>query len=140
MSQVGAAGWIALLFGLFLGGSAAIELLKYTGFRRRAQRTSGVVVGFRTSTSRGGGPRPKTMYHPILEFTTQDGRHVKSSPKAGTNPPIARDGDRVTVVYDPREPDQVEVGGKGWIRPTLLVVGAVLGFFFVVVFFVGVAS
>lgn len=73
---------------------------------------------------------PRTVYHPVLESTTKNGQSVRAKMNVGTNPPVARQGERVNVIYDPGHPSDAEIARKGWFRPTLLLFLGILGPFF----------
>lgn len=81
-------------------------------------RVPGVVAGIRASETSDVG---RGSYYPILRFRTADGQDIETSSDIGTDPPPAREGDRVTVVYDPAEPRTARIdsmlgsgSGIGW--------------------------
>ena len=49
------------------------------------------------------------VYMPTVEFTTVDGTPVRATSPIGTNPRPGRVGERVTVMYDPGNPQKVRV-------------------------------
>ncbi|MQA83306.1 MAG: DUF3592 domain-containing protein [Streptosporangiales bacterium] len=116
--------WFAVGAGVFCVLLGAYYLLKYWTFRQRAQRVPGTVVALTAEAGFGGAGRYER--HPVLQFTTPEGREIRARMRFGSNPAIARVGDRVTVRYDPKNPEEAEIEGKGWLQPFLL--------FFLVVF------
>ncbi|MQA96846.1 MAG: DUF3592 domain-containing protein [Streptosporangiales bacterium] len=81
-------------------------------------RVPGEVVGMRVNETSEVG---RGSYYPVLRFATADGRDVETASDIGTDPAPAREGDRVTVVYDPAEPRTARIDstlgrgtGIGW--------------------------
>ena len=103
-------------------------------FRARAQHASGVVVrnAFKARTASVAG----RSYHPVVRFADAAGRvHVVtcSACAVGGTPAYAA-GERVTVLYDPRNPDHVRIDTvfDRYGLPVLLCLGAVFGLVFLV--------
>ncbi|MEU8268354.1 DUF3592 domain-containing protein [Sphaerisporangium sp. NPDC049002] len=91
-----------------LGGAV---ILNARDFRRRARRGRGQVVRLRAVRTGGSGRerRHSAVYHPVLRFTTDDGELVEAESPVGGDPPPARPGDRVPIIYDPADPAQVRI-------------------------------
>ncbi|WP_405148317.1 DUF3592 domain-containing protein [Sphaerisporangium sp. NBC_01403] len=91
-----------------LGGAV---ILNARDFRRRGRRGRAQVV--RLHAVRAGGTRRErrlnSVYHPVLRFTTEDGEQIEAESPVGSNPPPARPGDRVPIIYDPADPTQVRI-------------------------------
>lgn len=138
MGQVTARGWSILALGVAVIVLCVVQLGKYIAFRRRAQRVPGTVAGFHKRATGGSGPR--SVYQPILEFTTIEGRDMHARMRVGTNPRPARQGQQVTVIYDPSRPTEAEIEGKGWIRVVILLAAAAGGVIIVAAFLVGTLS
>lgn len=132
--MIGFSGWLALVFGLILAVAGTNELRKHAGFRKRARRARALVVGMHQSVGGRGGAAPQYRYHPVLAFRTAEGREVQARTNLGTNPPTAREGQRVTVVYDPHDPENVEITGKGKIGLAVTLVLTLFGFALLAVF------
>lgn len=128
------AGWIVLVLGLVFAGAFGGDLLKYVIWRRRAERVPGRVTELHRRLGGSRGDRPQMRYSPILEFTTRDGRDIRTRLNVGTKPAPAKTGEQVTVVYDPRSPEHADIAGKGWLRLSLLILGTLLGVSLVGVF------
>ncbi|MEV1203558.1 DUF3592 domain-containing protein [Microbispora rosea] len=112
---------IGLVFGLIGGGIT----MNAREFRRRAQRARGLVVGLRASRSDDG-----TSYYPTIRFTTVYGQQVEAETTFGSNPPPARPGEEVTVLYDPARPTRIRIdsaAGSGTLLGGIfLAVGIIL--------------
>jgi hypothetical protein len=98
-------------------------------FMRRAQRVQGQVVELRhrwSSSSDGGS---SSSWHPVLAFTTADGRRVQAESPIGSSPAPTGQGDWVPVLYDPANPGDVRVDtgmGRGsFVWGLFSVIGAV---------------
>lgn len=97
--------WSFFLFGLAMMLIFAFQLVRYVNFRGRSVRVAGRVVDLKKSSNGN--------YHPILEFTTAEGRDVRTRMRAGSRPAPARRGQSVFVVYDPQNPTEAEISNKG---------------------------
>jgi hypothetical protein len=97
-------------------------------FTLRGKKTSGTVVGYRTSRSaRGGGGEAE-----IVEFTGPDGNTVQFTEKVYRTRIIQREGHTVNVMYDPNNPQKARINSFWTLYSTptiLLIVGAGLVLF-----------
>lgn len=116
---------LGLVFGL-IGGAITMNARE---FRRRAQRTRGLVVGLRASRSGNG-----TVYYPTIRFTTLYGRQVEAETGYGSNPPPARPGEEVPVLYDPDRPTRIRIDS---VMGNGMLLGGVFLAFGIVLFTVG---
>lgn len=91
-----------------LGVWAAARLRR---FRRTAVQVPGVVTALRAHSSSSGDSGVSVIYRPVLRFTTMDGRIVETESSFGSNPPPARQGARVPVLYDPANPSDARLTG-----------------------------
>jgi hypothetical protein len=125
----------ALVSLLFVGAGIACAVAgariarRTRDFNRRAVRVSGLVVelsyegrGDPTSASAGG------YWVPVLEFTTAEGRPVRTRAMYGSVPAPARPGDHVMVLYDPQQPARAlvadrKLAGGGCLSGGMLGVG-----------------
>jgi hypothetical protein len=126
---------------LFVVAGIAILIASVRGliganrFERRAQRTSALVteLRWRAHSNRAGSSGPNSrVAHPVLRFVLPDGRTVEVESGAGTNPPSAREGDTVTVLYDPDDPTVARVDGLMNSGRLAAVIGLIMGLAFVV--------
>lgn len=77
-------------------------------FDRRAARAPGRITGVRWKAV--GPPAETTMTgFPELLFTLPDGREVETVARTGTTFDAMREGQAVTVLYNPAEPSQARV-------------------------------
>ncbi|MEU9889905.1 DUF3592 domain-containing protein [Sphaerisporangium sp. NPDC051011] len=122
---------MVLIFGviaLVFGGIGLGALMSARDFRRIAQRVPGEVVRLRESRDSEG-----SVYYPTIRFMTLNGQYVEAETHFGSNPPPARVGGRVTVLYDPARPDRIRLEGF-WAGGKLIgVLFASLGLVFLVV-------
>lgn len=95
-------------------------------FLNTAQSTSGVVVDLErrhsSSTSSSGS---STTYAPVVEFTApESGQTITFTSNSSSNPPAYDEGDDVTVLYDPAEPEEARIDSfmSLWFLPLLLLV------------------
>lgn len=120
-------GGIGLVFAL-VGGKLSVGALN---FRKRATRTHGQVVGLRPRRSRQG-----VTYHPIVRFVTASGVPMEAETPSGGNPPPARPGQQVPVLYDPDAPTRIRLDtatGDGFLFSLIFLgIGIVLLVFAVV--------
>lgn len=118
--------WAPLILGAAVLVAGLVQAAKYIVFRSRAQRVSGTVAGLR---GKPGTAEGVPSYQPILHFTTLEGREIRTKMRVASFPAPAKPGERVTVVYDPRNPSTAEIKGKGWLFLLVLVFAFfVLGF------------
>ncbi|MET8047383.1 DUF3592 domain-containing protein [Streptosporangium sp. NPDC005286] len=116
-----------IVFGAVFAGIGVRVLTVGQRLRRHGVRVPGIVVGLRWSSSNGND---SGVYYPTLQFQTVQGSVVETESDLGSNPPPARPGQQVMVVYDPERPQRARldgVGGKGVLHSVLfLTVGAVI--------------
>jgi len=96
---------LAIFFasGLFLIFIGLRQILRARHAARTFSRATGTVVEYRVSTDM----EHSTLYHPIVEFSTSDGRQFRVEclwSKEIVNPI----GSSIILVYDPREPEKAE--------------------------------
>ncbi len=101
-------------------------------FSRRAQPAEGVVTGIVEYRDRGGGfsgssgawvdgawtggsgaSAPMSIYYPVVRFRTADGREVETQTMMGTSFKRVREGEPVTVLYDPKDPTRAQLERSG---------------------------
>jgi Protein of unknown function (DUF3592) len=98
---------------------AVAAVLVGVGLRRRresqrfaasAARAGGVVVELVSGSPgpRGGVP----LAYPVVRYHTTDGREVVFRSALGSQPPLWRPGQSVTVLYDPANPEAARIETK----------------------------
>jgi hypothetical protein len=84
--------------------------------------------GAQPSVPGAGDPPGGFIYRPTVEFTTAGGQEVRATSTTGTNPHPGRVGGTVTVYYDPRDPERVQVSStrrvRGCVETGFIVLGA----------------
>jgi hypothetical protein len=85
----------------------------------RYEKTTGTVVGYRTSRGPRGGGQAE-----IVEFTGPDGKTVQFTEKVYSTRLIERSGHTVRVLYDPNNPGRARMNSFGtlYLFPILLTV------------------
>ncbi len=102
-----------LLAGLVLAVLGVIIIRQHRRLTRTGQRVTGTVTGtvtdlrWHSHAKQGGGGY--TTYHAVLAFRTLDGQEVEAVTRNGSRQIIARPGEQVPVIYDPRRPDRAEI-------------------------------
>lgn len=94
--------FVVIGIGLVVGG-----LRRYRAYRRflgRAVHVPGVVTGHDAVTVHSSDSGSTTYWHPVLRFTTVDGRLVDTRALAGRRLQRPAVGERVEVLYDPQDP------------------------------------
>jgi Protein of unknown function (DUF3592) len=93
------------LITIFLGLCFIVTGLyayRYMGhFLNTAREASGVVVEVRYESA-----NKKGRMHPLVRFTTADGREIVAHSDEHHN---VRPGDTVRLIYDPRQPSDIEI-------------------------------
>jgi hypothetical protein len=110
---------LAVGIGLLVAGAATfVHTLRFV---ERAERATGTVIDLSEVIDRSEGSI-SVVYHPVVRFTTAEGRTVEfRSPSGSSSPPDV--GDRVGVLYDPDDPQDAELSGffDLWLFPIVLV-------------------
>ncbi|MBV2366093.1 DUF3592 domain-containing protein [Streptomonospora nanhaiensis] len=104
-----------------VGGAMALRILR---LRRGGVRVPGVVVGRAVSRDPGEAP----SYAAVVEFTTREGRRLRVRQQVYSSSNRLRAGRRVTVAYDPRNPERADVV-EAWSQLTGAVVFLLGGVF-----------
>lgn len=116
-------------------------------FSQRAHEAEGVVTGIVECRSRSGGAwvdgawagggvsMPTSLYYPVVRFRAADGREVETRTMMGTSFRRVRDGDPVTVLYDPDDPTRAQLGRSGGMVIVIGVAHCLLGAAFCVLAF-----
>jgi hypothetical protein len=130
VATLAAAPTVAFLFpaGFILIGAAMMALsVKARNARRRweaaAQQAQGEVTDLRWE-SLGRGSDSRLLAFPVVRFSLPDGRSVETQSSSGTNPPAAKPGAQVTVLYDPADPTRASLPSGA---TSSIVTGVVVG-------------
>lgn len=126
---------LGIAFGLLLLHGGLSEWISWLRARRRMRRVTGVFVGRTDAASVPG----RAQRSGVFQFTTEDGR-VFTGTSSFSSPRGPRVGKRVTIVYDPADPENADVA---WVKTLKLVISPVfilLGLWFVYRGIVGLIS
>jgi hypothetical protein len=112
-----ARGMILAAYGVTVLGFGLIPALRTRGLLKSGVRAQGTVVGAEQDTSQGHDHTTFTYYHPVVRFTTADGRIIEFTSAVGyqRGPDI---GGAVPVRYRPDDPEQAEIDRASmWMLP-----------------------
>ena len=98
-------------------------------FIRGASRAPGHVTGVQWRAVGPQGDATMTGF-PELRFTLPDGRVVETVARSGTTRHAMQEGNAVTVLYDPADPAQAQVGkgGSAMVGVAFLAIGGIAVF------------
>ncbi|MGA7305587.1 MAG: DUF3592 domain-containing protein [Rhodothermales bacterium] len=86
--------------------------------------TTGDIVRFERIGKQGGAEIQGTILVPVVRFVTASGQEVTFLGSTDTNPPWAdrRAGGKITVIYDPLNPEnaRIDTFAEIWFAPLLL--------------------
>lgn len=108
--------------GLGFAGTGAVILVVAAFLFRRArqfQQTATTVAGTVVAQAESTTGEGRRSYAPIVQFVTTEGRTIRFTDRLGTNPPSHAVGDKITVSYDPADPDGARIAGSDWFLPGL---------------------
>jgi hypothetical protein len=106
--------FMGVLFGTIgvamtrFGYSGAID---YDRQQARAVRAEGVVTEIRFDDRHSD----QTYEYPVVHFTTPEGVGIDFEATIRQHPPKYSVGDRVTVTYEPGDPQHADIAGTEWI-------------------------
>jgi hypothetical protein len=100
------------LFGLFFVFMGARRLVRERAFAARAAQAPGTVVGFNTrvvgrSASDGASSGP--LDFPVVRYAPLGGPEIEVESPVGSRPRVHREGQAVTVLYDPADPRRAQI-------------------------------
>ncbi len=105
--------------GFLLIGIAVFVWMRTRKFINEAQETKGTVIRMLSKRGSKGG----TIYAPVFQFRTIDGRTIEVEESLYSKPPQFQEGQSVDILYDPQNPEKARV--KKWMN--LYFVPVVLG-------------
>lgn len=100
-----------MLAGILVG--AVFVAFGCYGMRRQrhlarvGQVTAAQVVDLKEERTSGPDGDDGSVFYPVVAFHVADGRAVRTPTRSGGYPPPARVGERVEVIYDPANPQNV---------------------------------
>jgi Protein of unknown function (DUF3592) len=102
-------GLILVAAGVTLLGVVLPLQLRTRTLLKHGVKVQGTVVDAEEKTGRGSDNLPYRTYHPVVEFTTTDGRTVTFTSGLGFSGRQPRIGGAVPVRYHPDDPEQAEL-------------------------------
>ena len=124
-------GFFVLVLGLgMLYGSYALWS-NGAAFRASAMQVEGTVVDFSTHRDDKG----KTMYSPVVEYTTTEGQTLQMTGSTSSSSPGYSRGEKVKVFYSPGTPENARIDsfmekfGGALILGVFAVIATLLGWF-----------
>ncbi len=66
-------------------------------------------------------------WFPVMQFRLPDGHAVEAQSTWGSRPPRYREGDRVEILYDPRDPSHIRLPGEAAAGAFLMIALVVAG-------------
>lgn len=121
---------ITIAFGLCFVAAGVLAYVYMDRFIGTGQEASGVVVEVVYET----GSRESRM-HPVVRFRTADGREVLGRSGQHYNSKV---GQALPVVYDPENPEHVEIGTLAEVRRFRTIIAAICVLFGLVVCLIGI--
>ena len=104
-----------VIIGLLFAVAAIVTFAQAALFVAGAVRTDAIYVG---SVSRAGGRSGGTFLYPQFRFTTDRGQAVTMTTRNGSTDQPYADGETVSVLYDPVQPDHAKLDSfMIWIVP-----------------------
>ena len=103
---------VFLALGLLMIGGALFVCNSVRTFDANATKTTGTVLELVASTSKNS-QGSSTTYAPLVSYTDNSGGTHQYKPNYSSNPPGYEVGEKVDVFYDPKNPDDVKLGGLG---------------------------
>jgi Protein of unknown function (DUF3592) len=106
---------VGLAIGIGLLAAGAATFVHTLRFVQGAERATGTVIELSEETDSEGD----VTFHPVVRFTTAEGRTVEFVSSSGRSPAPWSVGDRVEVLYDPDDPKDAELSGffDLWLFP-----------------------
>jgi hypothetical protein len=90
---------------------AAYFYVQELSYLQRAEKLTGTVTDLEASTS-FQDQQYWTDYCPVVEFRTNEGRDVKYTSDACSDPPDYKVGQKVNMYYDPQDPNATQMQDK----------------------------
>ncbi|RDC62937.1 DUF3592 domain-containing protein [Adhaeribacter pallidiroseus] len=100
---------------LLVGGIIKIKNGKY--LKKQGKRVKGVIYSLVWE---------RDIYYPVVRFKTTEEVWITKKLNSGTNPSMHSEGEKVLLLYDPEDPDLVEINSE--ISLTIIpVISIILG-------------
>ncbi|PWR22589.1 DUF3592 domain-containing protein [Zavarzinia aquatilis] len=101
---------ILIAMGLVFLATLGLALWLQAG-RGGAEKATGSVLRYETAGGRSSSGPGRTLYCPVVGFSTRDGRWIELTSSTCAQPPAYAIGESVEVDYDPAAPEMAAFGG-----------------------------
>ncbi|MGB8261715.1 MAG: DUF3592 domain-containing protein [Terracidiphilus sp.] len=120
---------VMLLVGTAMLAVAGFQAWRISRFVERSEFAQGTVTALEPVSKAGNRDADRNVtYAPVFTFSTKDGKTVSVLSRTSSNPPAFHLGDRVTVLYDPANPEEARID-RLWQLWSLPLIFAALGLF-----------
>ncbi|MES2821884.1 MAG: DUF3592 domain-containing protein [Pseudomonadota bacterium] len=99
--------WLFMLAGLYMVYSGFSAIGGSLGSWLFDESAEGKVIGHDVSQTQG--LKARTLIAPIVQFTTEQGQHLTFTDRVQSTSGEPRVGERVSVHYDPDQPEQATI-------------------------------
>lgn len=109
----------AIIGACMLAGAFAIYSSTASFLERSVSAQGTVVELIRSRFS------DSVSYYPVVEFSTPNGRQVEFQSNSGSSPPSYNQGEQVSVLYEPSNPEAAKINGFFSLWGGALIVGGI---------------
>ncbi|MBM3804072.1 MAG: DUF3592 domain-containing protein [Acidimicrobiia bacterium] len=112
---------INLAFAVAAGVAGCVTWMRTRRFLQSSQSAPGIVVSIRTKNREG-----QIFFYPVFQFADSTGTTIEFTSNIGHSSCPVRVGDRVDVLYDPRQPEAARINRKLelWWLPSVFAVAS----------------
>lgn len=131
--------FVELLACIVAGGIGFYLYSNTNTFLSHASHAQGTVIGLlQHEISEDHSISHYTIYYPEIAFTDKTGRTINFYSKDSSSPPDYVKGDKVNVIYDPKNPSNAKIDSFTtlWVRPIIAFVASIFALIFSCGFFV----
>lgn len=113
---------VLFIVGVSFAVAGGFGIRYYHRLNRTGERACGTVSELRWKDTGDG----RTCY-PVVAFQTLDGQNIKAETGIGTNIGTPGIGERISVVYDPRNPSRPEIATRAKWAVWVFIIPVILG-------------
>jgi Protein of unknown function (DUF3592) len=100
-------GIILSAIGLILLFIAGLVVYNHQKFMSSAKLGKGTITDL--EYQRSSDKKSSGTYHPVVTYTTQEGKEYTIHSNSGSNPPSYTKGEKVDIYYNPKDPNDVSM-------------------------------
>ena len=127
MKVIAIVKYVFTLVGIGMLVGALLVYRSTSSFLTEAAKTEGTVVELAKSRS-----SDSTTYRPVVQFTSQSGQAIEFVSSTGSNPPSYSKGQKVEVLYLPKDPKNAKISGFFSLWGGSAILGGMGGVFFLI--------